>query len=106
MEEMQAQAEHVGARMVWDQIVDIDLSRRPFRLIGDGGDVYEGDTLVIATGAQAKWLNLPDRGASEGQGGQRLRHLRRLLLPRQESGRDRRRQHRGRGSAVHDQPQR
>ena len=68
MEEMQAQAEHVGARMVWDQIVDIDLSRRPFRLIGDGGDVYEGDTLVIATGAQAKWLNLPTEEHLKGRG--------------------------------------
>ncbi len=68
MEEMQAQAEHVGARMVWDQIVDIDLSQRPFRLIGDGGDVYEGDTLVIATGAQAKWLNLPTEEHLKGRG--------------------------------------
>ncbi len=68
MEEMQAQAEHVGARMVWDQIVDIDLSQRPFRLTGDGGDVYEGDTLVIATGAQAKWLNLPTEEHLKGRG--------------------------------------
>jgi thioredoxin reductase (NADPH) len=68
MEEMQAQAEHVGATMVWDQIVDVDLSRRPFRLVGDGGDVYEGDTLVIATGAQAKWLNLPTEEHLKGRG--------------------------------------
>ena len=68
MEEMQAQAEHVGARMVWDQIVDVDLSRRPFRLTGDGGDVFEGDTLVIATGAQAKWLNLPTEEHLKGRG--------------------------------------
>ena len=68
MEEMQAQAEHVGARMVWDQIVDIDLSQRPFRLTGDGGDVYEGETLVIATGAQAKWLNLPTEEHLKGRG--------------------------------------
>nr|MCU0729394.1 FAD-dependent oxidoreductase [Sphingopyxis sp.] len=51
MEEMQAQAEHVGTRMIWDQIVDVDLSQRPFRAVGDGGDVYVADTLVIATGA-------------------------------------------------------
>lgn len=59
MQEMQAQAEHVGTRMLWDTIVEVDLSGPPFRAIGDSGDVYEGDTLVIATGAQAKWLGVP-----------------------------------------------
>src|SRR6187200_775703 len=59
MEEMQAQAEHVGTRMVWDHISSVDLSRRPFTLKGDGGTEYHADTLVIATGAQARWLNLP-----------------------------------------------
>ena len=54
MEQMQKQAEHVGARMEWDHIVEVDLSRRPFRMIGDSGTVYLGDTLVIATGAQAQ----------------------------------------------------
>ncbi len=68
MEEMQAQAEHVGAKMVWDMIVDIDLSRRPFRLTGDGGALYEGDTLVIATGAQAKWLGLESETRLRGKG--------------------------------------
>ena len=58
MEQMQAQAEHVGARMVWDTIVSVDLSQRPFRLTGDGGAIYLCDTLVIATGAQARWLGL------------------------------------------------
>ena len=53
MEEMQAQAEHVGAQMMYDQIVDVDLSKRPFKLTGDGGTEYYGDTPVIATGAQA-----------------------------------------------------
>jgi thioredoxin reductase (NADPH) len=53
MEQMQKQAEHVGTRLMWDTIVEVDLSQRPFRLIGDGGDVYEGEVLVIATGAQA-----------------------------------------------------
>jgi NADPH-dependent 2,4-dienoyl-CoA reductase/sulfur reductase-like enzyme len=105
MEQMQAQAEHVGAQMMWDQIVEIDLSRRPFRLVGDGGTVYSGDVLVIATGAQAKWLQMPVRGASEGPRCLRLRDLRRLLLPRQEGGGDRRRQYRGRGSALPHQSQ-
>lgn len=68
MEEMQAQAEHVGARTVWDHVVAVDLSQRPFRLTGDGGTVYSGDTLVIATGAQAKWLNLPSEERLKGKG--------------------------------------
>jgi thioredoxin reductase (NADPH) len=68
MEEMQAQAEHVGAKFVWDHITQVDLSRRPFRLTGDGGNVYSADTLVIATGAQAKWLNLPSEEHLKGRG--------------------------------------
>jgi thioredoxin reductase (NADPH) len=68
MEEMQAQAEHVGTRMIWDHIEEVDFSSRPFRLIGDSGDVYEGDTLVIATGAQAKWLGLPSETHLRGKG--------------------------------------
>jgi thioredoxin reductase (NADPH) len=68
MEQMQKQAEHVGARMMWDTIAEVDFSRRPFRLIGDGGNVYTGDTVVIATGAQAKWLNLPSEEHLKGRG--------------------------------------
>ena len=68
MEQMQAQAEHVGTRMIWDTITGIDLTRRPFRLHGDGGDVYEGDTLVIATGAQAKWLGVESEEPMKGKG--------------------------------------
>jgi thioredoxin reductase (NADPH) len=68
MQEMQAQAEHVGTRMLWDTIVEVDLSGSPFRAIGDGGDVYEGDTLVIATGAQAKWLGAPGEQEFSGKG--------------------------------------
>src|SRR3546814_6922244 len=65
---MQKQAEHVGTSLVWDTVVDVDLSRRPFRLTGDSGDVYEGDVLVIATGAQAKWLGLDSEEAMKGKG--------------------------------------
>src|SRR3546814_10841451 len=54
MEQMQKQAEHVGAQMVFDPIVEDDLPRRPFRLIGDSDTVYVGDTLVIATGARSE----------------------------------------------------
>ena len=68
MEEMQAQAEHVGTRMVWDHITAIDLKSRPIRLTGDGGTQYFADTLVIATGAQAKWLNLPSEEHMKGRG--------------------------------------
>ena len=68
MEEMQAQAEHVGTRMMWDTITSVDLKSWPFRAIGDGGDVYEGETLVIATGAQAKWLGVPGEQELSGKG--------------------------------------
>jgi thioredoxin reductase (NADPH) len=68
MEQMQKQAEHVGARMEWDHISSVDLSQRPFRLTGDSGNIYLGDTLVIATGAQAKWLNLPSEERLKGKG--------------------------------------
>ena len=68
MQEMQAQAEHVGTRMMWDTIVKVDLTQRPFRLTGDGGDVYEGEVLVIATGAQAKWLGLDSEELLKGKG--------------------------------------
>jgi thioredoxin reductase (NADPH) len=68
MEEMQAQAEHVGTTMIWDTIVDVDLSKRPFTLTGDGGDLYVADTLVIATGAQAKWLGIDSETRLQGKG--------------------------------------
>ncbi len=58
MEQMQAQVEHVGTKVVMDIIVEVDLSRRPFRCTGDSGTLYSGDTLVIATGASARWLGL------------------------------------------------
>ncbi len=69
MEEMQAQAEHVGTRMIWDTITEIDLRNgSPFRAVGDSGDEYIGDTLVIATGAQAKWLGAPGESDFNGKG--------------------------------------
>ncbi|WP_395624127.1 thioredoxin-disulfide reductase [Sphingomonas daechungensis] len=68
MEEMQAQAEHVGTRMVWDHISAVDLKSRPIRLTGDSGTQYFADTLIIATGAQAKWLNLPSEEHMKGRG--------------------------------------
>src|ERR1700747_2765607 len=59
MEQMQKQAEHVGTRTILDEIVSLDLARRPFAAVGDSGDRYTGDTLIIATGAQARWLDIP-----------------------------------------------
>jgi thioredoxin reductase (NADPH) len=59
MEQMQKQAEHVGTRVVADIITGVDLGRRPFRATGDSGDAYEAEAVVIATGAQAKWLGIP-----------------------------------------------
>ncbi|NNM73085.1 thioredoxin-disulfide reductase [Enterovirga aerilata] len=68
MEQMRLQAEHVGTRMISDTIVKAELERRPFRLTGDSGDVYEADAVVIATGAQAKWLGLPSEAKFSGFG--------------------------------------
>src|SRR6188472_2130970 len=59
MEQMQRQAEHVGTKVVFDMITGIDLRHRPFVAQGDSGDVYTGDTVIIATGAQARWLGIP-----------------------------------------------
>ncbi len=67
MEEMQAQAEHVGTKMVWDHVSEVDFSRRPFVVKGDSGE-YHADTMVIATGAQAKWLGLPSEEHMKGKG--------------------------------------
>ena len=68
MEQMQAQAEHVGTRIMNDMIMEVDFSRRPFRCIGDSGDIYLADTVIIATGAQARWLGLPSEKAYQGAG--------------------------------------
>ncbi len=68
MEQMRAQALHVGTELVEDVIVKAELSQRPFRLIGDSGQVYTGDALIIATGAQAKWLGLPSEKKFSGFG--------------------------------------
>ena len=68
MEQMQAQAEHVGTRIILDHIVALDLGRRPFRATGDSGDLYVADTVILATGAQARWLGLPSEEAFRGFG--------------------------------------
>ena len=68
MEQMQRQAEHVGTKMVADHVNKVDLGRRPFRITCDSGDVYLADTLVLATGAQARWLDLPSEQKFRGYG--------------------------------------
>ena len=68
MEQMQKQAEHVGTRLFFDTIVDVDLSRRPFVCLGDSGDRYESDALIISTGATAKWLGIPTEETFRGGG--------------------------------------
>jgi len=68
MDQMRAQAEHVGTRMIADLVVEADLSRRPFRLKLDGGAEWTCDVLVIATGAQARWLGLPSEERFKGFG--------------------------------------
>ena len=68
MEQMREQAEHVGARIQYDLITSIDLSRRPYRAVGDSGDTYEAEAVVIATGAQARWLGIPGEKELSGFG--------------------------------------
>ncbi len=58
MEQMKAQAEHVGARLVHDLIASVDFSTTPFSCVGDSGDLYSADSVIISTGAQARWLGL------------------------------------------------
>jgi thioredoxin reductase (NADPH) len=68
MEQMEKQAQHVGTKLVFDQVVEADLSQRPFRLTCDSGDVYLAETLILATGAQARWLGLPSEQTFKGYG--------------------------------------
>lgn len=68
MEQFQKQAENVGAKLVDDNIVDVDLSKRPFVCKGDMGDTYIADTLIIATGASARWLGLESEEKFKGFG--------------------------------------
>lgn len=68
MEQMQAQAEHVGTQFLYDTIVDVDLSKRPFVAKGDSGDEYIGDTIIICTGATARWLGIESEQKYQGAG--------------------------------------
>ncbi len=68
MEQMEAQARHVGTNVIHDIITKVDLSQRPFRCEADSGDIFIADALIIATGAQARWLGLPAEMALQGRG--------------------------------------
>ena len=68
MEEMQTQAEHVGTRVVTDTVTNLDTSSRPFKLTLEGGDVFHADAVILATGAQARWLNIPSEQKFRGFG--------------------------------------
>lgn len=68
MQEMEQQAEHVGAKLVHDYVEKVELSSRPFKIHTSSGDLYEADSIVIATGAQAKWLGLPSETEFQGFG--------------------------------------
>ena len=68
MEQMQKQAEHVGTKLVSDHVNSIDMSQRPFRLTCDSGDTYIAETVILSTGAQAKWLEMPSEQKFKGYG--------------------------------------
>lgn len=68
MEQMREQAENVGTKIVQDMIVEADFSRRPFRMVGDSGTIFTADSVIIATGAQAKWLGIPSEQHFQGFG--------------------------------------
>ena len=68
MEQMEKQAAHVGTKIVTDLVNSLDVSQRPFRLTCDSGDVYLAETVILATGAQARWLGLPSESKFQGGG--------------------------------------
>lgn len=68
MEQMKAQAEHVGTQLVTDHIMEVDFANRPFTLKGDSGTTYTADSVIICTGAQARWLGLPTEEKFQGFG--------------------------------------
>ncbi len=68
MEQMQKQAEHVGTEMIYDIITDVDFTQRPFQATGDSGNTYSGDSVIITTGAQARWLGIESEQKFQGFG--------------------------------------
>ena len=68
MDEMKGQAEAVGTKMIQDHINEVDVSKKPFKAVGDSGQVYTADSIIISTGAQARWLNLESEKKFRGFG--------------------------------------
>ena len=68
MAKLRAQAEHVGAHIISDIVAEVDFSRRPFRAVLDGGEVIEAETVIVATGASARWLGLESETRLRGKG--------------------------------------
>jgi thioredoxin reductase (NADPH) len=104
MDQMKAQAEHVGTDIVDDLVVKADLSKRPFTLTCDSGAVFTADAVVIATGASAKWLGLECEQTFAGGGVSACATCDGFFLSRQGSRGGRRRQHGGGRSALPVQP--
>ena len=100
MEQMEKQAAHVGTKIVTDLVTKLELAQRPFRLTCDSGDVYLADTVILATGAQARWLGMPSEENFKGFGVSACATCDGFFYRGKEVDRGRRRQHRGRGSAV------
>ena len=68
MEQMEKQALHVGTKIIFDHISQVNFAKSPFKLIGESGDIYEAETVIICTGAQARWLGLPSEKKFQGYG--------------------------------------
>ena len=68
MEQMEKQALHVGTQIIFDHISQVDFSNRPFKLIGESGDIFEAESVIICTGAQARWLGLESEKKFQGFG--------------------------------------
>ena len=97
---MQRQAEHVGTRIVTDHVNKVELGQHPFRLVCDSGDVYLADALIIATGAQARWLELPSEQRFKGYGVSACATCDGFSIAARTADRGGQRQYRGRGSAA------
>lgn len=68
MDQMRQQSAHVGTELITDYIKEVDFSKRPFKAVGESGDTYSGDTVIIATGAKARWLGLESEQKYQGRG--------------------------------------
>ena len=68
MDQMKGQAENVGTNIVFDTIIDVDLSKKPFELKADSDKIYTCEALIISTGAQARWLGLESENKFKGYG--------------------------------------